>query len=93
MPKQYPALTTKEIIQILEANGFILNNTVGSHSQYIGIINGKHCRVTVDLHYSDYGIDLIKSMIWQSGLSRDEFYCSTKHTAKKINKTIRKDLK
>ncbi|MGH2574333.1 MAG: type II toxin-antitoxin system HicA family toxin [Ignavibacteria bacterium] len=78
---------------MLTANGFEYDNTVGSHAQYIGIIKGQKRRVTVDMHIDDFDDNLIKSMISQSGLSREDFYCSTKTTAKKINKINRKDLK
>lgn len=93
MPKKYPTLTPRDVKDILKANGFVLKDTEGSHEQYEGVIKGIKRKVTVDITEKDFGDELISSMIRQSGLSRNEFYCSTKHTAKKINKKLRKDLK
>ena len=41
--------------------------------------------MTVDMAYREFSVDRIKDMIDQSGLTRVEFYGSTKRTAKKIN--------
>ena len=40
--------------------------------------------VTVDASVSSFGIDLMKSMIRQSGYARETFYGATKKTKKKI---------
>lgn len=93
MPKKYPPLTPRDVLEILKANGFVYKDTVGSHEHYEGFINGLRRKVTVDLAIDDFGKDLMQSMIRQSGLSRDDFYCSTKHTARKINRNIRADLR
>ena len=85
MPKKYPPLTPKEVISILKARGFAYIRTSGSHEHYEGIIKNIRRIVTVDLHYNQFSDKLIKYMIAQSGLTRDEFYGSTKQTAKKIN--------
>lgn len=85
MPKQYPPLTPEEVLAIIKAQGYVLSNTVGSHANYIGYTGGIKRRVTVDLKIKDYSPDLMQSMIRQSGLSREDFYCSTKKTAAKIN--------
>lgn len=90
MPKKYPPLTPSEVIDILKVWNFVLKIQVGSHAQYEGIIREIKRKVTVDMGEKDFDKDLIKSMIRQSGLSRDEFYCSTKSTAKKINKRVKK---
>ena len=60
-------------------------DTVGSHAQYEGVVAGKKRKVTVDMGEEVFDVFLLKSMIAQSGLSREEFYCSTKATAKKID--------
>lgn len=65
--------------------GFEKKAQRGSHEQYEGQINGTLHKVTVDIHSSPYDYFLIKSMIEQSGMSREEFYGATKTTAKKIN--------
>jgi len=84
LPKKYPPLTPKEVIAILGARAFDLDDTVGSHAQYIAIVKGMKRKVTVDLTEVEYDDYLLKSMISQSGLSREEFYCSTKRSAVKI---------
>ena len=86
MPKSYPPLTPQEVIDILKARGFEFKTQKGSHAQYEGEINRTKRKVTVDMTEKDFDENLIKSMVRQSGLSRKEFYCSTKKTAKKINK-------
>lgn len=86
MPKKYPSLTPQEVIDILKARGLSKKTQSGSHAQFEGMLKSQIRKVTVDMAEKDFGKDLIKSMIRQSGLSRDEFYCSTKKTAKKINK-------
>ena len=42
--------------------------------------------VSVDMGQKDFGDWLIQRMIEQSGLTRAQFYCATKSTAKKINR-------
>ncbi|MBI5464367.1 MAG: type II toxin-antitoxin system HicA family toxin [Ignavibacteriales bacterium] len=86
MPEKFPPLTPQEVVAILKARGFSLNNQEGSHAQYVGFFGGVKRRVTVDMAKVDYNDFLIKSMIRQSGMTREEFYCSTKSTARKINK-------
>jgi len=88
---RYPQLTTREVQDILKARGFVLLRTSGSHEHWGAIIKDERRIVTVDLH-GDFGRDIIKSMIRQSGLTREEFYCSTKKTAKRLNKEIDPEL-
>ena len=89
MPKKYPVLTLAEVIEIMNFNNFTLNNTVGSHRQYVATIGNVSRRVTVDTSIDDFDDYLLKSMMRQSGLSREEFYCSSKSAAKKISMRIR----
>jgi hypothetical protein len=56
-----------------------------------GIIGGRKRLVTIDLH-GDYGVDIIRSMIRQSGLTREQFYCSAEKTARRINKELDPNL-
>jgi predicted RNA binding protein YcfA (HicA-like mRNA interferase family) len=86
LPKRYPSLTPSEVIDILTARKFTFKTQNGSHAQYEGIVGSITRKVTVDMAEKDFGRDLIQSMIRQSGLSRNDFYCSTKKTAKKINR-------
>lgn len=58
----------------------------GSHAHYEGVIKGKRKLVTVDNSIDVYHRERLKTVISQSGLTREDFYCSTKGTAKKINK-------
>lgn len=85
MPKKYPPLTPAEVIKILKKRGFELKSTEGSHAQYEGVVDGITRKVTVDEGEKEFDDFLIKSMIRQSGLTRNEFYCTTKVTALKIN--------
>lgn len=85
MPKKYPPLTYQEVVAILKSRGFKLEDQEGSHEQYEGVVNGQKRKVTVDKNDSPYNDFILKSMISQSGLSREEFYTATKATAKKIN--------
>ncbi len=85
MPKKYPPLTPDAVITILRARGFVLHRTRGSHAHYRGHIRGRNRLVTVDLSYNQFDVGRLKDMMDQAGLSREEFYGSTKATAKKIN--------
>jgi predicted RNA binding protein YcfA (HicA-like mRNA interferase family) len=86
--KKYPPLTPREVQKILRANGFTRTGSRGSHEQWE---KGAQ-KVTVDTAIDDYGIDLMQSMIRQSGMTRNHFYCSTRETAKKINKRKLKQI-
>jgi predicted RNA binding protein YcfA (HicA-like mRNA interferase family) len=85
MPRRYPPLTPDEVVAILLARGFSHDHTKGSHAVYQGVVRGKRRSVTVDLKYREFDVQRLKDMIAQAGLSRQEFYGSTKATAKKIN--------
>ena len=85
MPRKYPPLTPDEVVRILRARGFDYDHSRGSHEYYKGIIRGVHYMVTVDLHYREFDARMIRFLLSQSGLTHEEFYGSTKRTAKKIN--------
>lgn len=84
MPKKYPPLTDTEVVAILKALGFGYSHSEGGHDFYKAAHSGKAWKVTVDPKASPFGDFLLKSMIAQSGYSRDQFYRATKKTAKKI---------
>ncbi len=84
MPKKRPLLTPREIVAILRARGSVQEHTRGSHAYHVGTTRGRRRRVTVDMAYREFSVDR-KDMIDQSGLTRVEFYGSTKRTAKQIN--------
>ena len=81
MPKKYPPLTPKEVIEILKAQDFTFKESEGSHAQYE---KGSR-KVTVDMAVKEFDPFLLQSMMRQAGLDRDSFYTSTKTGAKKIN--------
>ncbi len=85
MPKAYPPLTPREVIAILRARNFVLDHTHGGHEYYRGVIRDRTCLVTVSTHYRQLSVRLIKRMITQSGMTREEFYGSTRRTAQKLN--------
>lgn len=62
--------TPKQVIQILERNGFALSRTRGSHN----IFRHPDGRKTVvPLHNKDLPKGTLMAIIKQSGISRDEF--------------------
>jgi predicted RNA binding protein YcfA (HicA-like mRNA interferase family) len=80
-----PPLTFFEVREIVVALGFTWKRKVGSHSQYEKPANGNRKRavVTIDEAIDQFDDFLIKSMIGQSGYSREQFYGATRKTAKK----------
>ena len=86
MPKRFPPLTYSEIKKVLKSLGFVWDRSKGSHEQWKN--NGN--TVTVDSAEDEPGNDLMKSMIRQSGVSREDFYGATKRTSRKINKRKKK---
>ena len=74
------------VVGIVRALGFFFNRQEGSHAHYERAADGvrPRCVVTVDMSVSPFSIDLIKSMIRQSGFSREGFYGATAGTRKKI---------
>ena len=90
MPRKYPPLKLREILAILRSLGFVEKSSVGSHYKYTRIVKGREREVTVDHAIDDFDAFLIKSMINQSGFSREDFYCATKRTARKIGRKRRR---
>ncbi len=87
MPKKFPPLSPQEVIRILRAWGFELARKGASdHQQWAGFKGNKQRLVTVDMGVDEFDDWVLKSMIEQSGLSREEFYCATKESARKISK-------
>jgi predicted RNA binding protein YcfA (HicA-like mRNA interferase family) len=71
----------------VRAAGFTLMRTAGSHEHWEHpSYRGTRRLVTIDAKYDDFDPSRIKTMMSQAGMSRDEFYCQTAHTARKINK-------
>ena len=83
---KYPRLTPDEVMANLTKLGFSWKRTTGDHAQYERLPSMKDPKrrvVTVDTGTTDFGEALMKSMIGQSGDSREEFYGATKRTARK----------
>lgn len=85
MPGKYPPLKCREIIHILKARDFVLDRKDKGHHYYAGYTKGKPRVVQVDMKFEVYEGHWLTVVIDQSGLSREEFYASTRTTAKKIN--------
>lgn len=62
--------TPKEVIQVLEKNGFALSRSRGSHHVFRHRDGRK---AVVPLHNKDLPKGTLMAIIKQSGLSRDEF--------------------
>jgi len=84
MPKKYPPLSTSEVVAILNALGFWYSHSTGGHDFYKATHSGRNWKVTVDPKESPFNDFLLKSMISQAGVSRDQFYAATKSTARKV---------
>jgi predicted RNA binding protein YcfA (HicA-like mRNA interferase family) len=83
--RKYPPLTPNEIIDILLARGFKFHKTRGDHRFYTHTVKGKKKIAQVDMGNPFVTDKWIKLVILQTGMTREEFYCSTKSSAKKIN--------
>lgn len=73
MPKAYPLLTCPEVKTILKNLGFEPREQKGSHQHWVKDVGGKRFKVTVDCPKAPFSAYLLKSMIRQSGHSKDEF--------------------
>jgi len=83
--RKYPPLTPEEIVAILIARGFTFQNSKGDHNYYFHIVKNKKRIVQVDMGNPQYENKWVKLVIDETGMTRKQFYCSTKGTAKKIN--------
>ncbi len=86
MPRKYPPLKRREVIEILKSLGFKFLRQESTHAHYDGLVRGNRHLVTVDTGYSEFDGDRVKTMIAQSGVTREEFYGATGATARKIGK-------
>jgi predicted RNA binding protein YcfA (HicA-like mRNA interferase family) len=84
--RRFPPLCPAEVVSIVVALGFAFKRQDGSHAHYERPADAARTRalVTVDMSVADFWEDIIKSMIRQSGFTREQFYCATEKTAKKI---------
>ena len=76
------------MIAIVQALGFRFKRQDGSHAHYEKLADATGLRrlVTVDVSMREFREDIVKSMIRQCGVKREDFYCATKRTARKIGK-------
>ncbi|OGP20063.1 MAG: hypothetical protein A2054_01320 [Deltaproteobacteria bacterium GWA2_55_10] len=89
MGRKFPLLTRPQVEAILTALGFLKKKagSGSSHTQWEAYINGQRRIVTVKKlsrdtdQYSDF---LMRSMIEQSGLTKEEFYLADSKLAKKL---------
>jgi len=65
MPKT-PRLTAKEVIKLLDSDGFILDHVTGSHYIFYHPIHKR--RVTVPYHGKDLPIGTLKSILKEAGI-------------------------
>lgn len=82
--RKFPPLTPAEIIAILIARGFTFHHSEADHNYYYCEVKGKKRVMQIDTGnplYSDYWL---KQTIKETGMTREQFYGSTKSTAKKI---------
>jgi predicted RNA binding protein YcfA (HicA-like mRNA interferase family) len=71
---EYPPLSSRDVERILHKRGFKLSRQRGRHQQFVGYTKGRKRRVTVLSHQKDFAPGTIRSMIQQSGLTREEWY-------------------
>lgn len=69
MPK-LPSFTPEEVIKILEASGFVLDRTKGSHRIYYNPETKR--RVTVPVHKRDLPKGTLFEILKQAGISRED---------------------
>lgn len=72
MSSKQPVINAKELIKILEINGFFFSRQSGSHAIYINS-NGK--RVTIPIHgKKDIGKGLLKQILKDADLDINVLY-------------------
>lgn len=70
MPK-LPVFTSKQVLKILQKNGFEIDHITGSH--YTLYCPDSKKRVTVPFHTKDLPKGTLLSIIKSSGISREDF--------------------
>ena len=66
----FPSLTPKELIKVLEQNGFVLKHIRGSHHFFINPDNGKIAVVPV--HAKDLPKGTLHSILKQAGIGKED---------------------
>ena len=90
--RRYPPLTPSEVAAILKNLGFSKVRVESSHAHYERVACTRYPRsiVTVDTNYREFDESRIKTMIRQSNRTREEFYGSTRGTARKASVQVLK---
>jgi len=83
--RKYPPLTPDEIVAILLARGFIFHKSKGDHRFYIHTVRANKAIAQIDMGNPLYSEKWLKLLIHETGMTREQFYCSTKSAAKKLN--------
>ncbi len=65
------ALTSKEMVELLEKNGFVKIRQKGSHAMYKNYVTNK--QVTVPMHGKDLQKGLERAIIKQAGIKGDKY--------------------
>lgn len=63
-----PSLTPKELIKILENNGFVLKRIHGSHHYFIHSVTGKI--TVVPMHTKDLAKGTLHAILKQAGIAK-----------------------
>ena len=69
MPK-LPRLTARELIKFLEAHGFLLDHTTGSHFVFYKPMTRR--RAVVPRHKRDLPVGTILAILRETGFTRDD---------------------
>ena len=82
--RKYPPLTPLEIEDIILRRGFEHYKNSGDHRFYVHEVKGKKHIVQIDMGNPLYEGHWLKLVIEESGMTREQFYCSTKSSARKL---------
>lgn len=66
----FPSLTPKELIKILEINGFVLKRIHGSHHYYVHPVTGKI--TVVPMHNKDLAKGTLHAILKQAGIDKTD---------------------
>ena len=73
MGSKYPVLRPREIINTLEAFGFIYVSQKGSHAKYAKAEKGKPTKTVIIPMHDEVSKGTLKSILHQAGLTLEEF--------------------
>jgi predicted RNA binding protein YcfA (HicA-like mRNA interferase family) len=76
MGRRYRPLTCREVKTILKNLGFEPRDQRGSHEHWVQDRGGRRYKVTVDCPKEPFTKDLLRWMIIQAGVRKEEFYAA-----------------